>query len=174
MLDNYIQYKINRYYASKLVPVVAEKIKEEAELYFTKDRVMLAVGLDCFAEKSWKAEIKGSIIDYSELAPCGTYFSCYTAAKDVAISKYIPSIISLRERKIRKEFWSRLSIVIHQPARKITNELNESIDIKDLFVRIPLSESGFIIPQFRYIRTTMTKRKLMYRSVHSHCSSFDY
>lgn len=66
---------------------------------------------------------------------------------------------------------SLYSLFIHWPEATITNENDQSIDIQDLFARIPLTVKGMTFPEyerFTFMRTTYTRTQWNHLYMHSH------
>ena len=83
-------------------------------------------------------------------------------------------IDSLKE-STTKYLNSFYSLFIHWPTATITNENDQSIDIQDLFARIPLSCMGLTFPEyerFTFMRTTFPRVQWNHRYIHSHVQDY--
>lgn len=171
MLENYTTYKAEKYFASKLIPLNALKVKEEAENYFSEHLVALTVGLDCYAKKSWVGVINAVFTNQTMIID--SYVSdAYTAVRYKHTDKLLDILRKGEKALLLNHFWKRLAIVIYQANRTVTNEHNNSTKIQDLFVRIPLKEDGVIAGEFRYLRTTFSTNHFRHNYIHSHTPSF--
>lgn len=181
---NYIPYAdavIDAYLAQeKPIPETVLMFYEKAKEHFGEEAVSLQDGLSAFNENSWRREFR----DYIR----NTYFSTSELPLPDAKSFYhicdrFPNLISAAMERIQRKltqrngnFWTRYSILLHFPKRTITNEAGHSIDIFDLFVRIPICDDGSfcICTRFRYLRTSYTMAQLDQGYLHSHCPRFGH
>lgn len=66
----------------------------------------------------------------------------------------------------------KINVIIYFPKLTVTNEYNNSIDIKDTFVKFYLYNNGFISSSLYIKRTYFTYKQYICRYVHSHCPRF--
>ena len=179
---NYIPYAdavIDAYLAQeKPIPETVLMFYEKAKEHFGEEAVSLQDGLSAFNENSWRHELRAYVRD--------TYFSTSdlplsNATTFQRICERVPNLIPAAMEKAQRlltqrgcNFWTRYSILLHFPKRTITNEAGHSIDIFDLFVRIPISDDGSFCTKFRYLRTSYTMAQLESGYLHSHCPGFGY
>lgn len=60
------------------------------------------------------------------------------------------------------------NIIVHFPKVTITNENDRSIDIYNLFVKVPVYNDGYIKDTFKLIKSTYTTDQLLSGYLHSH------
>ena len=179
---NYIPYAdavIDAYLAQeKPIPETVLMFYEKAKEHFGEEAVSLQDGLSAFNENSWRRELRDFVRNL--------YFSTHDLPLPNAKSFYqicdrFPNLISAAMEKAQiiltqrtNNFWTRYSILLHFPKRTITNEAGHSIDIFDLFVRIPICDDGSFTTRFRYLRTSYTMAQIDRGYLHSHCPGFGY
>nr|DAI58641.1 MAG TPA: hypothetical protein [Crassvirales sp.] len=66
----------------------------------------------------------------------------------------------------------KINVIIYFPKLTVTNEYNNSIDIKDTFVKFYLYKDGSINSSLFIKRTYFTYRQYLCRYIHSHCPRF--
>lgn len=116
--------------------------------YFGKERVELTVGYDAFNPEMLQGDTP-------------TLRTLDETPKINQIEN--PEIVS------QTIFWSVYGLLIYFPSITVVNELEKSTVIKDVFIRVPLQDSGKLAAGFKMMRTTYTNKELKIGYMHSHC-----
>lgn len=66
------------------------------------------------------------------------------------------------------------NIIVHFPKVTISNENNESLDVEDLWVQVPLTKEGKLFNLFTMTGTTFTIAQLEHNYCHSHIQGIPY
>lgn len=81
------------------------------------------------------------------------------------------TFVSIQRMAVEKHAHSPYSLFIHWPKAIIANENDQSVEIKDLFARIPLSSAGMNFNEhepFTFMRTTFSRVQWNHTYIHSH------
>lgn len=73
----------------------------------------------------------------------------------------------------RSDVNSYNNIIVHWPAVTIENEYDESIDITDLYARVPVTSDGYLAERFKLTRSSYNRIQWKYGYLHSHVPRFD-
>ena len=176
----YIDSIIEEYLSDPTIPEGARLFEEEAKRYFGEEAVELQVGLSQIHESIWKDELRDLMLGIC--IPGSVAGSNSISSQTIwwwtehGHSENIHQMMDYILEYIRKRhcFWRRLAIMLHFPRRTITNEKGQSVEIQDLFVRIPLNEQGIMTDGFRYARTTYTLAQWANFYRHSHTPSIQW
>ena len=179
---NYIPYAdavIDAYLTQeKPIPETVLMFYEKAKEHFGEEAVSLQDGLSAFNEDSWRREFRNYVSNtYFNTSELPFPNSCRFLTICDRFPNLIPDAMELMQRKLTQRngnFWTRYSILLHFHKRTITNEAGHSIDIFDLFVRIPICDDGSFCSRFRYLRTSYTMAQIGSGYLHSHCPGFGY
>lgn len=96
---------------------------------------------------------------------CSTYFrASYAGLISEQNDDIINNLYSLKENP-------NFPLLVYFPDVTVTNERNDSINIKDLYVKFNISREGSLVGSFYMTRTSYTKAQWSYRYIHSHAQS---
>ena len=136
-------------FTHSLIPKSVYEVFKAACRYYGDDRVQLDVGYDGYPESAYR-----ELVDRLS-------FSANVMEEDLETMFY-PS-----------GFWSIYSVLIHFPEVTVSNELDQSTTIYDLFARVPLTRDGRIATQFRLVKATYMSKEIATGYMHSHCHPID-
>lgn len=164
MENPYVAYAKRLMLMDRKIPETLCKIKDIAAKRFGAANVSLECGFDSFDYPAYTDAINDEI---------SNALSIITRTG----STWQPTKIKKRPRTVIKElcpiFWTKFAIILRIPDKTVTNEENKKIQIKDLFVRIPLRTDGKLSEKFQYMRTTFTREQYEANYIHSHCTRFE-
>ena len=177
--EYYLDKIIEQYLADDTVPQRAYIALEEAQKVFGKQAVSLEVGFSNYDESLWKEKLHQHIrtigLPTSITREYRGHFTVGNILDDVDKYHLLPSVmcyVAIKLRNSSYNCWSRLALLIYIPKTTITNEHNKSIQITDLFVRVPLNDDGTVRLSVFYARTSYTTAQWLCGYRHSHTPSF--
>lgn len=96
------------------------------------------------------------------------YSNIGAITKDVTLAKYF---LPLMREALSSRLFSKLFILVYFPVVKVTNEFNKSVNIRDLWVKVPFDYNGRGKGYFGMNRSYYTLDQFRSRYLHSHVAS---
>lgn len=158
--------------------------KDLEDYLFSQDKIneILQIFTDCYGEDRVDIQLNTSLEDFSLCLYNTSYASlirkgCNDRLQDC--SKNVIKDLITKYKKNKSTYIDRfvdirgisVYILVYFPKITVTNEYGESIDIEEVYIRVPINICGKMISSFEIIRTKYSYDQYVSGYMHSHAHS---